>query len=162
MSEKEEYEILKNKIIKLIEEKYLKSFYKEVKKFQIVMAGYNASEQKDLQVFEEYGWKLSSPIIGCGWMNCLFKYKISSKCGIYINLAKNLKTGILESDPNMTWGAYMKIYVEQTDEIFRFINLIEKLGRYDSIFCLENGSLKIVINCMIDVEYMLTISDSQS
>lgn len=159
--EEEEYKILKNKIIKSIEEKYLKSFHKEVKKFQIVMVGYNASKYKSLQVFKKYGWKLFSPIIGSVWMNCLFKYKMSSKCGIYINLAKNLKTGILESDPNMAWTNYMKIYVEQTDEIFKLINQIEKLECHNSIFCFVNDTQKIVIDPTIDGEYVLTISDFQ-
>ena len=163
MTEKEEeYKILKNKIIKSIEEKYLKSFHKEVKKFQIVMVGYNASKYKSLQVFKKYGWKLFSPIIGRWWMNCLFKYTISSKCNIYINLDKNLKTGILELNPNMTWNIYMKIYVEQTDEIFRLINRIDKLECHNSIFGWENGSLKIVIDRTIDGEYILTVSDSQN
>lgn len=159
MTEKEEYEISNNKIMKAIEERYMKDFRKEVKKFQIVMAGYNASKYKSLQVFKEYGWKLFSPIIGSEWMDCLFKYKISSKCGIYINLAKNLKTGILKSDPNTMWTKYMKIYVDKTDKLF---SLIERETKDKCLVVYEFyiDSLKIVINRAEDGEYALFISDS--
>lgn len=161
MTEKEEYEITNNKIIKAIEERYMKVFRKEVKKFQIVLVGYNASKYKSLQVFKKYGWKLFSPIIGSEWMNCLFKYKISSKCGICINLAKNLKTGILKSDPNMTWTEYMEIYVDRTDEIFSLIE--QGMKRiYLGLHTFGNDSLKIIVNRTEDGEYKLMISDSQN
>jgi len=164
MTEKEEYKILKNKLIKSIEDNYLKDFHKEIKIFQIIMVGYNASKYKSLQVFKKYGWKLFSPIIGRWRMNCLFKYKISSKCNIYINLDKNLKTGILESNPNMVWAKYMKIHVEQTDEIFRLVDQINKLECYNPflVFRLGNVSQKIIVEPTIDGEYILTISDSQN
>lgn len=161
MTEKEECDRLNNKIIKAIEENYMKDFHKEIKKFQIIMTGYNASKYKSLQVFKKYGWKLFHPLMDVERMTCLFEYKISSKCCIYIKLAKNLKTGILESNPNMTWTNYMQIYVDKTDVLF---SLIEQEMKHVHLGLSKFGddSLKIVINRMEDGGYILLISDSQN
>ena len=107
----EKYYGLKDKILKMVEEKYLKSFRKEVKIFQIIAAGYNASEQKDLQVFEKYGWykyllRGSRTIVSI----YTFGRQITPNMQCWIRMVmKNDETGILESDNS--YNKYITISV---------------------------------------------------
>ena len=125
------YEKINDKIIKIIEENYLKDFHKEIKKFQIIMAGYNASEQKDLQVFKKYGWNMhllrgSENIMSV----CTFERLIMPNMKCWIRMVKNDETGVLE--PEKIWNSgciTISVSDENDDElcnlIKQFINMID-------------------------------------
>ena len=129
------YENINDKIIKIIEENYLKDFHKEIKIFQIIMAGYNACPNKDLKVFEEYGWEMS-PMAGVDLRSYLFKKEISSKVSIELMLVKNnMKNGILVTGKLLSEGCkrgYITIKVDKTDELFEQIKSLDKLVYFDT------------------------------
>lgn len=138
----ETYDRIKNEMFKTIEESYLKDFHKEMKKFQIITIGYNVSKHKSLQVFKEYGWKLS-PVLGRDWMNCLFRKEISSKCVIHIALAKNMKTGILTLDSiMMSKTCDVNIHVGKSDKLFELIKQLENYYEYNWYYAFANESIK--------------------
>lgn len=128
------YEKINDKTIKIIEDNYLKDFHKEIKIFQIVMAGYNANERKTFQMFNEYGWEIS-PMIGADIRSYLFKKEISSKVSIELTLVKNnMKNGILVTG-KLSKGCkrgYITIKVDKTDELFEQIKSLEKVVYFDT------------------------------
>ena len=141
------YEKINGKIIKIIEENYLKDFHKEIKIFQIIMAGYNACPNKDLKVFEEYGWEMSQ-MIGVDIRSCLFKKEISSKVSIELLLVKNdMKNGILVTG-KLSGGCergYIIIKVDETDALFEQIKSLDKLVYFDTYNKFGNEILKYEI-----------------
>jgi len=161
MNEKEEkYNSLKDKIIKMVEEKYLKSFRKEVKIFQIIAAGYNASEQKDLQVFEKYGWN-KYLLRGSRTIMSLYTFgrQITPNMQCWIRMAmKNDETGILESENS--YNKYITISVSD-DCDGELCNLIKQF--IDETDCdgdiFGNNFLKLSIRHQLDsCWYYLDIS----
>jgi len=144
MFDEEEYEILNDKIIKIIEENYLKDFYKEIKKFQIIMVGYNASEQKDLGVFNKYDWNVRLlPIHDAKnkYSAYAFERHILPKMLYWFNVTRNDETNIFESG-KISKG-YITLVVNEKDTLY---NLIKQLDatvhfyNYERFSC-DNGSL---------------------
>ena len=127
------YENINDKIIKIIEENYLKDFHKEIKKFQIIMAGYNACSNKDLKVFKEYGWDMT-PMFGVDFTSYVFKKELSSKFSIELILVKNNTTDVLATG-KLSGGCkrgYITIKVDKTDELFEQIKSLDKLVYFDT------------------------------
>lgn len=140
------YEKINGKIIKIIEENYLKDFHKEIKIFQIIMVGYNACPNKDLKVFEEYGWEMS-PMIGADLSSYLFKKEISSKVSIELILVKNNMNGILVTG-KLSEGCkrgYITIKVDKTDELFEQIKSLNNIVYFDTYNRFGNEALKYEI-----------------
>ena len=129
------YENINGKIIKTIEENYLKDFNKEIKKFRIIMVGYNACPNKDLKAIEEYGWEMF-PMNGVDLISYLFKKEISSKVSIELLLVKNdMKNGILVTGKLLSERGkrgYIKIKVDETDELFEQIKSLDKVVCFDT------------------------------
>lgn len=155
------YEKINDEIINMLEEKYLKDVHKEMKKFQIVMTGYNASKYKSLQVFKKYGWKLT-PLLGSVWMTCSFVKKISSKIVVSYILRKNMKTGILTSSLLAKESlVYISIKIDKTDEIFEYIKSLGRLVRFDIPNTFGNYSLRYRVSVIYngnEVEYLINAS----
>jgi hypothetical protein len=140
----EEYEILNDKIINTLEDLYLKDFYKEIKKFQIIMVGYNASEQKDLGVFNKYDWNVRLlPIHDAKnkYSAYAFERHILPKMLYWFNVTRNDETNIFESG-KISKG-YITLVVNEKDTLY---NLIKQLDatvhfyNYERFSC-DNGSL---------------------
>lgn len=127
----EKYYGLKDKILKMVDDKYLKSFRKELKIFQIITVGYNASQQKDLQVFKKYGWNMyllhgSETLMSV----YIFGRQITPNMQCWIRMViKNDETGILESENS--YSKYITISVsddcdgELCNLIKQFIDIID-------------------------------------
>lgn len=131
---KMDYETINNKIVIEIKENYLKTFHKAMKKFEIIMTGYNASQQKDLHVFEEYGCELVRGIKDDDWLYYFAIIRPTLKMNIGINLRKRLRDNILEYDPEFYFSkVYINILVDKTDEIFELIKQLEKVVPFSSI-----------------------------
>lgn len=139
MNETEEYKKINEKIIKLIEENYLKDFFKEMKKFQIIMTGYNASKYKSLQVFKKYGWKLFVLSSAPHAMTFMLKNEAPSKVGIETYLLKDKKTGIVKSTGR---DVYIIIKINETDELFEQIKSLERFINFITWNSFENNPLR--------------------
>lgn len=126
----EKYYGLKDKILKMVDDKYLKSFRKELKIFQIITVGYNASQQKDLQVFKKYGWNVH---LLCDTENimsvCTFERQILPNMKCWIRIAKNDETGVLKSEKLHNEYITISVSDEHDDElcnlIKQFIDMID-------------------------------------
>ena len=153
MLDEEEYEILNDKIINLLEDLYLKSFRKEVKKFQIIAAGYNASEQKDLHVFNNYGWNVYS-IPGTENINteCTFECRMLPKMRCWIRVVKCDETNILESE-KISEG-FITITVYDKDIIYKFIKQLDITACFYHYDKFGNDSLKYSIRRQLDGYYL--------
>lgn len=128
------YEKINGEIIKIIEENYLKDFHKEVKKFQIIMVGYNASEHKTFQAFKEYGGWEMSPMFGVEFTSYVFKKEISSKVSVELILVKNNTNDVLTTGrlSNGCKRGYITIKVDKTDELFEQIKSLDKVVYFDT------------------------------
>lgn len=152
--DEEKYNTLKDKIIKIIEENYLKDFYKEVKKFQIIAAGYNNSEQKDLRVFNKYGWN-AYLIPGAEniYSAYTFERNMLPKMLCRFNVIYDDKTDIFKSEIFEGYG-YIVIPVNEKDILYNLISQIDiAIGfyHYDEF---NNDSLKYIIRHRIDGYYL--------
>jgi hypothetical protein len=144
-----DYNTLNNKIVELIKEKYLKSFCKEVKKFQIIMAGYNASKYKSLQVFKKYGWNVHFIPIrekeGIG--RIMFVYDDTAlKASFLFYMKKDLKTGILSEISSNPKG-YVEVCTDEM-EIVKLIKRLEKSipdNQYLTMMQFGNDKLKYTV-----------------
>jgi hypothetical protein len=147
------YENINDKIIKMIEEKYLKSFRKEVKIFQIIMAGYNASEQKDLRVFNKYDWNVRLlPIHDAKnkYSAYAFERHILPKMLYWFNVTHNDETNIFESG-KISKG-YITLVVNEKDTLYNLIKQLDAtvyFHNYDR-FGYGNGSLAYSVRREID------------
>jgi hypothetical protein len=122
-----DFETINNKMIEAIEEIYLNFILKALKIFQVILAGYNASQYKSLQSFREYGWKVSPGPIYNGVMDFTFEYHIPHlNSDVEIHIVKNLKTGILSYDPYLL-PVYMNVIVDKNDVIFNTIKQLENV-----------------------------------
>ena len=142
-----DFETINNKIVTLIKENYMKNFHKAVKKFEIIMAGYNASEQKDLHVFEEHGCELVRGIEDDEWLYYFAIIRPTPKMNIGFYLRKRLCDNILEYDPEFYFSKVsINILVDKTDEIFEIIKQLEKVVPFSSIAPFAYKSIEYTVS----------------
>lgn len=147
------YEKTNEKIIKLIEENYLKDFHKEIKIFQIIMAGYNASEQKDLRVFNKYDWNvrlLPIPDTKNNYSAYTFERHILPKTLCWFIVTHNDETNIFESG-KISKG-YITLVINEKDALYNLIKQLDATVHFYNYgrFGYDNGSLAYSIRREID------------
>ena len=155
MLDEEEYEILNDKIINLLEDLYLKSFHKEVKKFQIIAAGYNASEQKDLRVFNEYDWNvrlIPIPDTKNNYSAYVFERHILPKMLCWFNVTHNDETNIFESG-KISRG-YIILNINEKDILYNLIRQLDIRFYHYNYNEFGNEFLKYKIRHRIDGYYL--------
>jgi hypothetical protein len=153
MFDEEEYEILNDKIINLLEDLYLKSFRKEVKIFQIIAAGYNASEQKDLQAFNRYDWNvhlLPIPVTKNDYSAYVFERQVLPKMLCWFIVTHNDETNIFESG-RISKG-YITLVINEKDILYNLIKQLDATVHFcnQDRFSNSNGSLAYSIRREID------------
>lgn len=127
-----DFDTINDKIVSEIKENYMKTFHKTIKKFEIIMAGYNASQQKKLHIFEEHGCEFVRGFKDGDWLHYFAIIRPIPKMNIGFYLRKHLCDNILEYDP-MFPKMGIDALVDKTDEIFELIKQLEKVVPFSSI-----------------------------